>query len=71
MNAINLYTAIYNENNSLKSVNMTRCTKDSDDIIVPLTEPQLADGETYKLMLWDISYSPLISAITRSDNFFN
>ena len=50
---------------------MAPCSVNEGKIIVPMTEPQLASGETYKLMLWDTEQSPLITAITNSENFFN
>ena len=72
MTTINLYVAIYNADGSLKSVGMTPCTVSGESkIIVPMTEPQLAGGKTYKLMLWDAEQSPLITAITSSEHFFN
>lgn len=60
-----LYTAIYKDDKSLSRVIRTECVKDGDGTItVPILKPSLRDGETnYKLMLWDLSQSPLIEPI--------
>ncbi|MGN0150288.1 MAG: InlB B-repeat-containing protein, partial [Clostridia bacterium] len=65
---LTLYSAIYSENKSLKKVTAVSYRADENGIIrISLSEPQIDDGESYKLMLWTDNYAPVIEAI--SNNF--
>lgn len=61
---LKLYSAVYNSNQSLKVVSIMPYSADNDgNIIIPLSKPQIVNGETYKLMLWDNNQKPMIKAI--------
>lgn len=68
---LTLYTAIYNEDKSLKSVTDVKGAVDEQGIIrIPLSKPQIQSDESYKLMLWNDEMSPVIRAIDSSDTEF-
>ena len=59
-----LYSAVYKADGSLESVKMTKCSVGADgNIIVPLSQPQIKNGESYKLMLWTNDMKPLTESI--------
>lgn len=61
---LNLYSAVYNGNKELKSVSVLPYSADNDgNIIIPLSKPQIVNGEIYELMLWDNNQKPVIKAI--------
>ncbi|MGN0149780.1 MAG: family 78 glycoside hydrolase catalytic domain, partial [Clostridia bacterium] len=65
LSSMQLYSAIYKEDKSLKKVTAVKCDVNADgNIIISLSEPQLENGESYKLMLWDANQIPIIAAIS-------
>ena len=65
LSPLTLYTAIYNKDKSLKNVTAVTNKADENGIIeIKLSEPQINDGESYKLMLWTDNYAPVIETIT-------
>ncbi|MBE7059830.1 MAG: leucine-rich repeat domain-containing protein [Ruminococcaceae bacterium] len=59
-----VYMAVYTSDSMLKSITVDRCVIGNDATVsVPVFEPNLENGETYKIMLWDSSASPIIKAI--------
>lgn len=65
LSQLTLYSAIYNADKSLKSVTTVKGNvSETGYIRIPLSELQLENGESYKLMLWTDNYAPVIKAIT-------
>ncbi|MGN0181225.1 MAG: discoidin domain-containing protein, partial [Candidatus Ornithomonoglobus sp.] len=65
LSSMQLYSAIYKEDKSLKKVTAVKCDVNADgNIIISLSEPQLENGESYKLMFWDANQIPIIAAIS-------
>lgn len=62
---LTLYSAIYNADKSLKSITTVKGNvSETGYTRIPLSELQLENGESYKLMLWTDNYAPVIEAIT-------
>ncbi|MGN0180903.1 MAG: alpha-L-rhamnosidase C-terminal domain-containing protein, partial [Candidatus Ornithomonoglobus sp.] len=65
LSSMQLYSAVYKEDKSLKKVTAVKCDVNADgNIIISLSEPQLEAGESYKLMIWDANQIPIIAAIS-------
>lgn len=63
---LTLYSAVYSENKLLKKVTVVSYRTDENGIIkIPLSEPHIDNGESYKLMLWSDEYAPVIEAISK------
>ena len=58
-----LYIAIYNEDNTLKSVAMTVREAENGILTIPIDKPLIAENETYKMFLWTEKYEPVIKSI--------
>ena len=59
-----LYTAIYHEDKTLKSVTATECEAENGILTAPIEKPVITENETYKMFLWTAEYEPVIMTIT-------
>lgn len=65
-----MYTAIYNNDKSLKDIKTIPGTSDNGNITIVLKQPQTTATESYKLLLWDNNQAPVIHPITDEASFF-
>lgn len=67
---LTLYTAIYNEDGSQKSVTRTTGTAEDGKITVNLPRPSVSEGETFNVLLWNDALAPLLLPIDGSRAFW-
>ena len=60
---MNLYTAVYMSDGSLKSIDITPFKPQDGIITISVSRPVIQRGETYRIMLWSDNVTPVAHLI--------
>ena len=58
-----LYAVVYNEDGSLKSVNIISANQDDNKVIWNVNIPTTNSDEEFKIMMWSNDHMPIIEVI--------
>lgn len=60
------YVSVYNANGTIKLVKVYEGVADNNgNSKITIEEPSVENGESYKIMLWDAKFAPVIKAIIK------